>query len=63
MIGHSECSVDILDGPAISTAVIRGDKVAEWRVYDDTEENRREFQILWRTTKDHLILSPRLKKC
>ncbi len=29
MIGHSECSVDILDSPANWTAVIRGDKVAE----------------------------------
>lgn len=46
MIGHSECSVDVLDGPAIWTAKIRGDQVAEWRVYDDTQENRTELGIL-----------------
>ncbi|MGV9104007.1 MAG: hypothetical protein ACOC3C_07830, partial [Candidatus Thorarchaeota archaeon] len=46
MIGHSECSVDVLDGPSIWTAKIRCDQVAEWRVYDDIKENRRKLGIL-----------------
>ncbi len=40
IIGHSMCMDIRLEGPAIWTAKIHGDKVAEWRVYKDTEENR-----------------------
>ena len=45
MLGHSECSYEPLDGPAIWTAKIENDLVAEWRIYDDTEENRRYLNI------------------
>jgi ketosteroid isomerase-like protein len=41
--GHSRCSVPILDGPAIWTAVVRADKVAEWRVYADDDATRRSL--------------------
>jgi len=40
MVGHSESSEGILDGPALWTAKIRDGLVAQWRVYEDTEENR-----------------------
>ena len=40
-IGRSVCAIDPeLDGPAIWTANVRGNKVSEWRVYEDTPENR-----------------------
>jgi ketosteroid isomerase-like protein len=45
MVGFSECSHDPLDGPAIWTAKIRDGLVAEWRVYDDKEEVRKEIGI------------------
>jgi ketosteroid isomerase-like protein len=45
MVGHSECSEESLDGPALWTAIIKDDRVAEWRVYDDTEETRRKLGI------------------
>jgi hypothetical protein len=34
-----------LDGPAIWTAKVSGDKLAEWRVYEDTTENRTQLGI------------------
>jgi ketosteroid isomerase-like protein len=40
VIGHSTCSYEPLDGPALWTAKIENDLVQEWRVYLDTEENR-----------------------
>jgi ketosteroid isomerase-like protein len=46
MIGHSECSEKVLDGPAIWTAIIRNGLVAEWRVYGDTEKNRRRLGLV-----------------
>jgi predicted SnoaL-like aldol condensation-catalyzing enzyme len=45
MVGHSECSEEILHGPALWTTKIREDLVAEWRVYEDTEENRELLDI------------------
>jgi len=33
MVGYSTCSFKPLDGPNIWTAKIRGEHVAEWRVY------------------------------
>jgi ketosteroid isomerase-like protein len=40
-VGRSVCAGEPrLDGPAIWAATIRGDRVAVWRVYDDTPENR-----------------------
>ncbi|WP_228386541.1 nuclear transport factor 2 family protein [Ornithinicoccus halotolerans] len=39
--GYSVCSAEpALDGPAIWTAVVRGGKVAEWHVHEDTAEVR-----------------------
>jgi ketosteroid isomerase-like protein len=38
--GHATCSEQRLDGPALWTAKVRGDHVAEWRVYHDTPDNR-----------------------
>jgi len=45
LLGHSECSEPVLDGPAIWTAKIENDQIAEWRIYDDTEENRKILGI------------------
>jgi ketosteroid isomerase-like protein len=40
-IGRSVCaSQPELDGPAIWAANVRGNKVSEWRVYEDTPSNR-----------------------
>ncbi len=40
ILGHSTCSYQPLDGPAIWTARVEGGQVSEWRVYLDTVENR-----------------------
>ena len=45
MVGRSECSQAELDGPALWSAHIRGDQVAEWRVHHDTAENRAALDI------------------
>ena len=45
IIGHSTCSLDVLDGPAIWTAKVENDLVAEWRVYLDTPENREKLGL------------------
>jgi protein-S-isoprenylcysteine O-methyltransferase Ste14/ketosteroid isomerase-like protein len=40
-LGHSLCPIEPrLDGPAIWTAKVRGARVSEWRVYEDTPESR-----------------------
>jgi ketosteroid isomerase-like protein len=40
-IGRSVCASEPeLDGPAIWTATVRAGKVSQWRVYEDTPENR-----------------------
>ncbi len=38
--GRSTCSVTALAGPALWSARISGDRIAEWRVYDDVPETR-----------------------
>jgi ketosteroid isomerase-like protein len=38
--GYSTGSEKQLDGPALWTAKLKGKKVAEWRVYEDTLANR-----------------------
>jgi ketosteroid isomerase-like protein len=43
--GYSTCSEKQLDGPALWTAQLRGDQVAQWRVYDDTPENRKLLSL------------------
>lgn len=45
LLGHSECSEPVLDGPAIWTAIIENDFIVEWRIYDDTDENRKVLDI------------------
>ncbi|MDQ1593754.1 MAG: hypothetical protein QOH40_310 [Arthrobacter pascens] len=44
--GHSVCpGHPELEGPALWTAVIRGDRLSEWRVYADTVEARRRLGL------------------
>jgi ketosteroid isomerase-like protein len=40
VLGHSTCSYQPLHGPAIWTAQVVGNRIAEWRVYLDNEDNR-----------------------
>ena len=40
IVGHSVCSDFRLAGPALWTAKIDGQRVAQWRVYQDTNANR-----------------------
>ena len=40
MAGYSICAVPALAGPALWKATVRGGRVAGWRVYDDTSDNR-----------------------
>jgi hypothetical protein len=37
---HSVCSEPRLNGPALWRAIVTHGKVAQWRVYEDTAENR-----------------------
>ena len=46
VIGHSTCSFDPMDGPALWTARVENDLIAEWRVYLDTAENRDKLNLL-----------------
>jgi ketosteroid isomerase-like protein len=40
-LGHSICPNEPgLDGPAIWTASVRGNRVSRWRVYEDTARSR-----------------------
>jgi ketosteroid isomerase-like protein len=39
--GHSKCSDERLSGPALWTAMIKNNQIQEWRVYNDTTENRK----------------------
>jgi ketosteroid isomerase-like protein len=43
--GHSICSDARLDGPALWVAKASDDKLAEWRIYEDTPANRRTLGI------------------
>ena len=44
-LGRSECQSPELDGPALWRAIVVDAAVREWRVYDDTPENRRELGV------------------
>lgn len=44
IMGHSVCAEPSLAGPAIWTATIREQKVAEWRVYPDTPDIRKTLR-------------------
>jgi ketosteroid isomerase-like protein len=43
--GYSTCSDHRLDGPAIWTAKVENDLVAEWRVYLDIPKNREKLRL------------------
>lgn len=43
--GYSTCPDDRMDGPALWTARVSDDRLSEWRVYEDTAENRRRLGI------------------
>lgn len=45
ILGHSTCSEKLLDGPALWTAQCRAEKIAEWRVYKDTLDNRKLLRL------------------
>ena len=38
IVGHSECTVAALSGPALWTATAEDEQVTEWRVLIDTPE-------------------------
>ena len=46
LIGYAYWSVREKYDPAIWTARIKDDRVAEWRIYEDTEENRQMLSII-----------------
>lgn len=43
--GRSTCKDKRLDGPALWTAKVANGKVAEWRVYGDTLQNRKLLRL------------------
>jgi hypothetical protein len=45
VLGYSTCSYVPLDGPAIWTALVRDDQIAEWRVYLDSRDNREKLNL------------------
>lgn len=45
ILGHSTCSYKPLHGSAIWTALVVRDRIAEWRVYMDTEYNREVLEL------------------
>jgi uncharacterized protein (TIGR02246 family) len=45
IVGRSNCSFKPLDGPALWTARIMDGCVAEWRVYLDTNKNRKRLNL------------------
>ncbi|MEX2552042.1 MAG: nuclear transport factor 2 family protein [Actinomycetota bacterium] len=46
IIGHSECpGVPILEGTALWTAMVSGNRVAQWRVHEDTAEARERLGL------------------
>jgi predicted SnoaL-like aldol condensation-catalyzing enzyme len=46
MLGHAFWSQEQPYDPAIWTASIRDDLVCEWRIYADTEANRKAFNLV-----------------
>ncbi|MGA7428232.1 MAG: nuclear transport factor 2 family protein [Rhodoplanes sp.] len=45
IVGCSSCSDPRLDGPALWTAKVRGHRVSEWRVIEDTVVNRNKLGV------------------
>ncbi|MFX0043811.1 MAG: hypothetical protein ACFE8L_12940 [Candidatus Hodarchaeota archaeon] len=47
LIGYAKWSKDSLEEDhAIWTATVENDLVAEWHIYEDTEENRKKFNVI-----------------
>ncbi len=46
IVGHAFWSDEQPFDPVIWEAKIENDRVARWRIYDDTEENRKELGIV-----------------
>ena len=45
IISFSTCSNKALDGPALWSALFKNDLIDEWRILDDTNENRKLLGI------------------
>ncbi|NYT19097.1 MAG: hypothetical protein GKC08_02225, partial [Methanosarcinales archaeon] len=45
VVGFSTCSNELLDGPALWTASVKDDLIDEWRILEDTRENRSSLGI------------------
>lgn len=45
VVGRSECSVEGLNGPAIWVAQVVDNTIKEWRVFEDTPEVRKKWEI------------------
>ncbi len=45
IIGHSECSVPELAGPALWRATIDTDRIAMWEVFEDTPQSREYLHL------------------
>jgi ketosteroid isomerase-like protein len=43
--GHSKCTDERLNGPALWTATMKNNLIHEWRVYADTPENRKLLRV------------------
>jgi ketosteroid isomerase-like protein len=43
IIGFSTCSNKSVEGPALWTAKVQNDLIAEWRILEDTKENRKSL--------------------
>jgi hypothetical protein len=46
IIGYANWSKEPEEDHVIWTAKVEDDLVAEWRIYEDTEENRKQFNII-----------------
>lgn len=46
VVGYSTCAFKALDGPALWTAKVIDGRVAEWRVYLDTNQNRKKLNLI-----------------
>lgn len=45
IVGRSSCSDPRLDGPALWAAKVRGHRISEWRVIEDTAVNRNKLGV------------------
>lgn len=45
LMGHSRCSDARLEGPAIWFAKVEDGMIAEWRIYEDNQQNRSQVGL------------------